>query len=139
MVDSRTTRRTAPSVLLIGLILLVAPHLLGALHGPGFVGSHQPLTAVGAAQPVAVAKAAATGSDHGHGHGHGHEHEDTVAHAVDRVRGTAGHPVDAPQIVEPVTGLPVTSASPGHADPRDGVPGPPGGRSACARHCIWRQ
>jgi hypothetical protein len=63
----RCTRRPVPSVLLIGLILLVATHLPGALHGPGFLGPHTSLTAVGAVQPVADVEAA-VGPEHGHSH-----------------------------------------------------------------------
>jgi hypothetical protein len=63
----RCTRRPVPSVLLSGLILLVATHLPGALHGPGFLGSHTSLTAVGAVQPVADVEAA-VGPEHGHSH-----------------------------------------------------------------------
>ncbi|MFC4467327.1 hypothetical protein ACFPH6_22830 [Streptomyces xiangluensis] len=135
MAGSRT-QRPAPSVLLIGLILLVASHLLGALHGPGFLGPHQPLTAVGAVQSVSAVEAEAVGS----GHGHGHEFlEDTVEHAVDRVRPSADGPVHSPQIAEPVTSRLVASASLSQAGPGDGVPEPANGRSACARHCVWRQ
>jgi hypothetical protein len=138
MVGNRVQRRPASSLLLIGLILLVASHLLGALHGPGFVGPHQPLTVGGVTQSAAVAETAVTESDHGHGHDH-EVFEDTVAHAVDRVRDSADHPAHAPQIAEPVMDRPVTSALSGRADPSGGDPGPPGGRSACARLCVWRQ
>ncbi|MGP4086082.1 hypothetical protein [Streptomyces sp. KR55] len=137
MAGSRA-QRPVPSVLLIGLILLVASHLVGALHGPGFLGPHKSLSPVGVVQPVAPVKAEAV--EAGHGHDHDHEfHEDTVEHAVDRVRSAADGPAHAPQIDEPATGQLVTSGSLGHARPEAGVPEPAGGRSACARHCVWRQ
>lgn len=138
MAGSRA-QRPVPSVLLIGLILLVASHLVGAVHGPGFLGPHKPLTAVGVVQSVAAVEAEAVES--GHGHGHDHElHEDTVEHAVDRVRSSADGPVHAPQIADPVTSRLVARAPLSHAaGPAEGVPEPSGGRSACARHCVWRQ
>lgn len=138
MVGSRVRGRPAPSVLLIGFILLVASHLLGALHGPGFLGPHTPLMPLRAAQPIAVAEA--IGSAHEQHHEHHHEiFEDTVEHAVDRVRVSADGPLHAPQPVEPVIDQPITHASPDRAGPDSGVPWPPGGRSVCARHCVWRQ
>lgn len=142
MVGSRVRGRPAPSVLLIGFILLVASHLLGALHGPGFLGPHAPLMPLRAVQPttaaeaVEVAGAEATGSDHEHHH---EVFEDTVEHAIDRVRVSADGPLHAPQPVEPVIDQPFTHASPDRAGPDSGLPWPPGGRSACARHCVWRQ
>ncbi|MFI6008671.1 hypothetical protein ACIBAG_07545 [Streptomyces sp. NPDC051243] len=142
MVGSRV-QRPVPSVLLIGLILLVASHLVGALHGPGFLGSHQPFSAVGVVQSAAPVEAEAIGSGHGHDHGHDRDHEvheDTVEHAVDRVRSSVDGPAHAPQIEEPATGLLAASAPLGHAaGPGVGVPDPAGGRSACALHCVWRQ
>ncbi|MDF2264979.1 hypothetical protein P2Q00_05910 [Streptomyces coacervatus] len=138
MVGGRVQRRSVPSALLIGLILLVAPHLLGALHGPGFLGPQQPLINASAAQSVATAEEAASGSDHDHGDGH-ESVEDFVPHPVDRVRDSADHPVPAPQLAGLVISRPVTRASVDRVGPRDGVPWPPGGRSACARHCLWRQ
>lgn len=141
MAGSRA-QRPVPSVLLIGLILLVASHLVGALHGPGFLGPHKPLTAVGVVQSVAAVETETVESGHGHGHGHDHHHEfheDTVEHAVDRVRSSADGPVHSPQIDEPTTSRLAASASLGHARPEDGDPEPSGGRSACTRHCVWRQ
>ncbi|MFF1321003.1 MULTISPECIES: hypothetical protein [Streptomyces] len=138
MVGSRIQRRTAPSLLLIGLILLVGSHLLGALHGPGFIGPHQPLFTTASAVSAA-AEPAALGADHDD-HGHGHDVvEDTVEHAVDRVRDESDHPVRASQLTEPAAERPVMSASPDGAAPREGGPSPGGGRSACVRHCVWRQ
>lgn len=144
MVGSRIQRRTAPSLLLIGLILLVGSHLLGALHGPGFIGPHQPLFTTAMAAPAAT-EPTALGADHGghgQGHGRGQDHnilEDTVEHAVDRVRDTSDHPVRAPQLVEPAAERPVMSASADRAAPAEGGPSPGGGRSAGVRHCVWRQ
>ncbi len=135
MAGSRA-QRPAPSVLLIGLILLVAPHLLGVVHGPGFLGPHQPLTAVGVAQSVVPLEA--VGSDHDHGHDHEYV-EDTVEHAVDRVRSSADGPVRTPQIDEPVTSRLAARSSLSHTGPEAGVPELSSGRSACARHCVWRQ
>lgn len=141
MVGSRAQSRRAPSVLLIGLILLVASHLVGALHGPGFHGPHKPLFPIaGVALQAPAMEPVAIESDHGHGHHHD-VHEDTVDHAVDRVRDSSDpdRTAPAPQLVEPVADHPATSASPHVAGPGDGGPSPGGGRSACARHCVWRQ
>ena len=140
MVGSRLRGRPAPSVLLIGFILLVACHLLGALHGPGFLGPHTPLMPLRAVQPAAAAEAVEAAKAIGSDHDHRHEiFEDTIEHAVDRVRVAADGPLHAPQLVEPVVDQPDTYASPGRDGPDSGVPWPPGGRSACARHCVWRQ
>ncbi|MFF7647528.1 hypothetical protein [Streptomyces canus] len=135
MVGSRALRRPAPSVLLIGLILLVASHLLGALHGPGFLGPHQPFAMASA--PVSRAtEQMASGPDHGHGHD---VFDDAVEHAIDRVRVPVDRPFHAPQPAEPVVDRPRLHPFSGRADSRDGVPAPGGGRSVCARHCLWRQ
>ncbi len=136
MAGSRPQPRPAPSVLLIGLILLVASHLVGALHGPGFLGPHKPLTTANVVLSTAPAEPLAFGPEHGHDHD---VFEDTVEHAVDRVRVSADRPVHDPELVEPVVDRPGMSPSPGRAVPGDGVPVQGVGRSACARHCVWRQ
>src|SRR5213080_2061106 len=99
MVGSRT-QRPVPSVLLFGLMLLVASHLVGALHGPGFLGPHTPLfTSASATLPSAAAEPVALGSGHGDGHSHDHDvFEDSVEHAVDRVRVSSDRPAHAPQL-----------------------------------------
>ena len=69
MVGSRVQRRPMPSVLLIALIMLVASHLVGALHGPGFLGPHEPVTlSAGTAPSTAAVEPLAFGPEHGHGH-----------------------------------------------------------------------
>ncbi|MFR0359793.1 hypothetical protein [Streptomyces sp. MCC20] len=136
MVGSRVLRRPAPSVLLIGLIVLVASHLVGALHGPGFVGPHKPVAVI-AASSTAVAEPEIPGSRHGHSHD---VFDDSLEHAVDRVRATADLPAHAPQPVEPVVAQrPGTRPSPRRAAPAGGVSAPAHGRSVCAQHCVWRQ
>ncbi|GAA4306197.1 hypothetical protein GCM10023086_24330 [Streptomyces venetus] len=133
MAASRAQRRLAPSVLFIGLILLVATHLLGA-HAPGFLSPHRPLTvtapAVEAAAPVTL------GAAHGHTHG---DTGEVLDHAVDRVRGEADLPARTPQPADPVVDRPVPSALPGRDGARDDARPPAHGRSMCAQHCLWRQ
>ncbi|MFD4509285.1 hypothetical protein [Streptomyces sp. NPDC058457] len=137
MVGRRARRGSLPSVLLLGLILLVAAHLVGALHGPGFLGPHQPITTTHV--PVSTAKEqVASGTDHGHHHGDASD-EDSLQHAVDRVRDSADLPVHIPDLVAPVLDRPDTHPSLGRAGPTDSDSAPDGGRSACVRHCLWRQ
>ena len=137
MVGSRAQRRPMLSVLLIGLILLVASHLVGALHGPGFLGPHEPVTLTASTTPSTTAvEPLAFGPEHGHGHD---IRDDSVEHSVDRVRASTDRPAHAANLVEPVVDRPVTGASPGPAAPRGGAPPPAGGRSPCVRLCVWRQ
>ena len=136
MVRSCALRRPAPSALFIGLIVLVASHLVGALHGPGFVGPHKVVTASSAPSTV-IAEPVAHRSRHGHGHD---VFDDSLEHAVDRVRVNADLPARAPQPVGPmVAHRPATSPSLERAAPADGASAPAHGRSACAQHCVWRQ
>jgi hypothetical protein len=136
MVGRRAQHRPLPTVLLLGLILLVASHLVGALHGPGFLDPHQSITTTHVLVPSAKEQMA---SDSDHGHRHGDASDDSLQHAVDRVRDSADLPVHAPQLIEPVVDRPDTHPFPGRAGPTDSDSAPDGGRSACARHCVWRQ
>ncbi|MFF4113620.1 hypothetical protein [Streptomyces sp. NPDC001714] len=136
MVGRRAQHRPLPTVLLLGLILLVASHLVGALHGPAFLGPHQPITTTHVM--VSTAKEQ-TASDPDHGRRHGDASDDTLQHAVDRVRDSADLPAHAPQLLEPVVDRPDTHPWLGRAGPTDSDPAPDGGRSACVRHCLWRQ
>lgn len=140
----RARRRPLPTVLLLGLMLLVAAHLVGALHGPGFLGLHHPITGTHVQVPTAKEQVASgTDHDHDHGRGQGHRHgdasEDSLQHAVDRVRDSADLPVRIPHLVEPALDHPGTHPWLGRAGPTDSDPAPDGGRSACVRHCLWRQ
>ncbi|MEW1773343.1 hypothetical protein [Streptomyces sp. NPDC086777] len=136
MAGRRAQHRPLPTVLLLGLILLVASHLVGALHGPAFLGPHRPITTMHVRVPTAEEQTA-SGSDHGHRHGDASE--ETIPHAVDRVRDSAGLPVHAPRLLEPVADRPGTHPRPGRAGPTESDSAPDGGRSACVRHCLWRQ
>lgn len=144
------------AALLLGLLWLVAVHLVGALHGPGFLG---PYTAHSAAVcgEQAVLVAASGDRPHarpqddgpgqqargrGHGRGHEHGHDDGVTHAVDRLRASTGAPVGAPGTAvalpaDPVVATAAPASPPGR--PRGSPPCAGDGRSALALHCVRRQ
>ncbi|WP_369224140.1 hypothetical protein AB5J52_25705 [Streptomyces sp. R39] len=138
----RAQRRPLPTALLLGLMLLVAAHLVGALHGPGFLDPHHSVAGTHVRVPTAKVQVASA-TDHDHGQGQGHRHgdasEDSLQHAVDRVRDSADLPVRVPHLAEPALDRPDTHPWLGRAGPTAGDSAPDGGRSACVRHCLWRQ
>ncbi|MGW2920029.1 hypothetical protein ACWDBF_19520 [Streptomyces angustmyceticus] len=157
--------RPVRAALLLGLLLLVGVHLVGALHGPGFLGPYTAHSAAVCGEQAVLA--AASGDDRpparlredgpgsqaqtpahahaqgrGHGRGHEHGHDDGVTHAVDRLRAGPGQPAAAPHTAvalpaEPVAATAAPASPPGR--PRGSPPRTGDGRSALALHCVWRQ
>jgi hypothetical protein len=136
--DTQARSRPVLSVLLLGLVLLVAAHLLGALHGPGFA-RHTPVagSAVSHAALVDAPHAVATP---GPAHHHDYGFDDSIEHAVDRLRAPADQAIDAPGDAGPFTYEAAAVAVPAvSAAGTLGAHGPSEAGSAHALHCIWRQ
>ncbi|GAA1707942.1 hypothetical protein [Streptomyces yatensis] len=124
------------AALLMGLVVLIAVHLAGAVHGAAFEGSHVGLDAVESSHATAPAAPA-----HGHEQEHEHEAHGHIDHAADRPRGPARSPDDLgadpaddglvlfPSLPEsPVAYM--AGLSQGAAAPR--------GRFTLVLHCVWR-
>jgi hypothetical protein len=135
----RADARPLLSTLLIGLVLLVAAHLLGALHGPGFTASHASLPGVACSHPASV------GSSHveaapGPGHEHQQRGNGEIEHAVDRLRAPADQ---APAVAEAAESFSyeaaVSTLPSGLAERPGNSHSPPDGRSTLVLHCVWRQ
>ncbi|MZE80609.1 hypothetical protein [Streptomyces xinghaiensis] len=153
--------------LLLGLVVLIAAHLAGHVHGPGFTGSRGQvgasscahLTAWGSGTPPEPEHG--DGQDHEHDHGSHHDHGSDHDQDQDHADGHVDHAVDRPRAVAPphavtawspdVSGmspypswLPAADAqqapfSGSALEGSRGGPRAPDGRSALALHCVWRQ
>lgn len=149
--------RAGRAALLLGLVVLIAAHLAGTVHGPVFTGAH-------AGAGVSARAHSATGGSGPlpeHGHGHGHERDQNHEHDHEHSHGHVDHAVDRPRaLAQPhaltaqspdASGLSPSWSRLPAADARQSVPtgmapegsrgGPraPDGRSALALHCVWRQ
>ncbi|MBQ0984682.1 hypothetical protein KBZ10_09165 [Streptomyces sp. F63] len=135
--------------LLLGLVVLIAAHLAGHVHGPAFTGPHAPAGASSSAHPTA--RDIVPSPEHGPGHEHEHPHADEhVDHAVDRPRAVV-RPYAVTAYGPDTSGLSSSLSWLSAADPqRSAVTGmvfegarggarAPDGRSALALHCVWRQ
>jgi hypothetical protein len=131
--SSGAVRRPVRAALLFALLLLVACHLVGALHGPGFatLSVH---AAVDGCSHASAEHSVDRAPDHGGGHA------DVVDHAVDRLRSPADHTITDPGDTAPLTHTP--RAVPGPSDlvgaqPLRGDAG--GGRATLTRLCVSRR
>ncbi|MFE7709392.1 hypothetical protein ACFU6I_27190 [Streptomyces sp. NPDC057486] len=131
--SSGAVRCPVRAALLFALLLLVACHLVGALHGPGF--ATLPVhAAVDGCSHAAAEHSADRAPDHGGGH------TEVVDHAVDRLRSPADHAVTDPGDTAPLTHTP--RAVPGPSGPVGAEPlrgGTGGGQATLTRLCVLRQ
>ncbi|WP_275558207.1 hypothetical protein [Streptomyces sp. 5-6(2022)] len=125
------------AALLLGLVVLMAVHLAGAVHGAAFEGPDVRLAAVESAHSARHTPPAG-------GHEHEHEAHGHIDHAVDRPRGSA-HPDDlgtgpADDGLELFPSRPVRPAACPAGRPTGHSAGAaaPQGRSTLALHCVWR-
>ncbi|MEU7065580.1 hypothetical protein [Streptomyces sp. NPDC046161] len=125
----------ARTVAVLALLLAVAFHLLGCLHGPAGEGPHlrpgaaAPLSAVMAPGPPADTVVPVDRAGQGEGC------PDGLGHAVDRVRGDA-------HAAPPTARTPQTCAEPassaGTASAATATDRAPGGRGVLAETCVAR-
>lgn len=131
--SSGAVRRPVRAALLFALLLLVACHLVGALHGPGFATASAHAAVDGCSHAAAVHSA-----DRAPGHGGGHT--DVVDHAVDRLRSPADHAITDPGDTAPLTYAPRAVPGPSGpvgAEPLRGDTG--GGQATLTRLCVLRR
>jgi hypothetical protein len=138
-ISPSTAVRAGRVGLLLGLVVLIAAHLAGTVHGSAFAGPHA---------DVGVAACAYSGTnDSEPSPEHEHHVDDHIDHVVDRPRASVHHAVteQGHDGAWPFS----SSLSAGDAQPpavtgavsggRRGGFRALDGRSALALHCVWRQ
>ncbi|WP_369216148.1 hypothetical protein [Streptomyces flavofungini] len=140
------TGRTGHGALLFGLVLLLAAHLAGGVHGATFTGPHTTIAAAvcsGEGHPGTGEGAHRPGAADGTQRSPGHDYraDSHFDHSVDRPRADSGDTAAALDDSGTVHGARDAAAfgRPCGGDHREGGPCAPGGRSALALHCVWRQ
>jgi hypothetical protein len=137
-IGAKTAGRSGRVGLPLGLVVLIAAHLAGAVHGSSFAGPHLSVTAVACSQGGAEAESGTLAPSPGHEHkADGH-----IDHAADRPRAAVDDTADEPDHDGIPLIPPAAPGSPaGHAawQRPPGVPRSPDGRSTLTLHCVWRQ
>ncbi|MCF3130440.1 hypothetical protein [Streptomyces olivochromogenes] len=121
----------------LGLVLLIAAHLAGAVHASSFTGPHVAVETAAVPRPPAE-----TGHDHEPAPEHRHSSGGHIDHAADRPRTTAGEAVTESDQAEPAAGssgsadgalmLAVRCRRSDTAVPTSDSP------RILALHCVWR-
>ncbi|WP_330308433.1 MULTISPECIES: hypothetical protein [unclassified Streptomyces] len=124
--------------LLLGLVVLIATHLAGAVHGASFGGPHMSIVATACPHRDADSH----GGTMAPSPGHEHRTDGHIDHAADRPRAAAD---DAAADPDRDALSPIPSETPGSVAGQvawrrpPGVSRAPDGSSTLAFHCVWRQ
>ncbi|MEV8547802.1 hypothetical protein [Streptomyces sp. NPDC051572] len=134
---ARSGGRSCRVGLLLGLVVLIAAHLAGSVHGSSFAGPYMSIAAT-----TCHHHADAHGGTMAPSPGHDHRADGHIDHAADRPRAAADDTAAGPDhdALSPLPPAPPGSPAGQIALHRpSGVSRPPGGPSTLALHCVWRQ
>lgn len=133
----RAAMRPGRAGLFLGLVLLIAAHLAGAVHASSFTGPHVAVEAAAQARPPAD-----TGHDHEPAPAQRHSAGGHIDHAADRPRTTADGAVADCDQADPAAGSCGSAGSavmPTSWDrPADAAACATDGPRTLALHCVWR-